>query len=1825
MRTRKTAMVVSLVVVLALIVAATVLLTVAHFKKHNGIDYTEIAQTASEIESFDDVPDDFSLKLASKDNVTEKDYIVYDQNGNAVAAEVDREKDGGFRIVAPSDGWASRGVYKVKLTNQHVEFADAAIRDRRDVSFTVHGEEVCEINTVSAVKEITPSDTEVFDVKECSGGDYIIDMASRSDVSEGDIIILPELNEMGFEVKSAYKVESIKDGKVYLSKPALEEVFDDLDILQSYEAQLDDDCVMLASDGEIEEQIAGSEVVQRLASKSESGGRPKIEFTVKLKGAYAEFVFKVTFPEFLDDFDFVMQGTAKISFGVKANISIFKRTYDLGAVISLKTEVKFALSKEDKTDKDKQEIESRAAKRLQEVLNKNKKSKELAVKLFNLYIPTPVPLLGFSFEVKAKFKLEAKVEIGLTVSDEITNSFGIKKTCDGVEPYNNKTVVKKTGKVEVCGSIEAKLGFSVKFSGSLCGVIKAGVESEIGAYAKLAGFFKVQAVEKLSDPGNNDEDFIGSGGYFEAGIYADLSAFAELKVLWHTFKAKATIIEVRIPVLSIGRTQMITLKPEKDSVVLDERGRAPFPDINVKTTDMFTGKTEEKKISGKELTDKCSIIAGDSIKFDAKENEVYIENNALQELESKATVKMRAFQSFLPKFEITAGLDGVAISIKGKRGLIHLELGAMGVSCNVTVTKKPVPVQKLQLVYERVEADSEYGSLHPELEESEAEYRPREDIGGVVDYQVGRLVRVKPHFSPSNASYKQLKYEIESGAQYIVGGSDGIETYSDGGATYAIFRVVDDPIAIGNVNGTVDLAKMIKVTATTVGYTGKYSDMNVSDSTAGGIFASSVPVVTYGISPIFEGQSVKRTAVLAGERVPFGIENDSVFPKNATRGEAYESLTIVSDYAHLDRDNNIVIDSDAAIGGRIMLISEFSGVEREFFLNIVKNDVESISLSAEAPAAKPGSDVEIEAHITGNGDATPTVTEVVFVVCDGSGKAVVTSNFNRAKLSIASDAVVGSTVRVFAIADGKRSNIIEIEVVKIAVERVSLTTSHAATVSGGESIRLDAEIMPKTASHKKTTYEIADGNAYAKIDSYDGVLTINNECVGGETITVTATADGVVSNSVVFTVRSVNVTYVKFPLSVSTVRDGQAVALDAFVNPDATDKSITYTITQGDSIARIEDDELIINSGLSHGQVIKVRAESVGDSSVFGEKQFIIYCDKSGISINGEYDTVYLVNGETATVTVTDENGDIVNNADVEFSLTQAGQGTALVTVDSAGTVSVSKDIPEEEDYLEFSLDAVHNGVMHSIFINVLVKPALVALTTVDDKDRAALRPNETVYLDIACEKQGNATLYDDVEAVTSGALSASVESIDEGFGVMRYRLRVQVQAMAKTGDEATVYVICKASGKVLCKSEQFTVSVARITESVEILNAPTTLGIGKSVTLCAEGYPQDTSCKPTFVFADGKSRNYATLDAKTGLLTVENNAYIVGNEITVLAKIDNVSSKPYVIKIDDEIRRVSISPSSQSKGVQYVEELESYFLYPDGKIDLKITVDGGGVNPDITIQADKIGQKYLEISGRTVTVKSIDINHGINATIVAYADNGIVSEPMVIYIPTAITSAQDLIGIADNVNGYYVLTRDIDFGGVDISPIPIFGGILDGNGHTIKNINFDGLDERGCFGLISENRGMIFNLEIYGVSVVIDSATDIVTPVYGGALCAKNYGKIVNCTIASTSFKFVYVSLLSQESFVAGLCGYNDGDIRACRVSLYISSASYAAGMAGINDINGTVTDCVNFNDIYYGGIDMESCVDGIIAVDSGRSRNNMNYGQYTISGLAKNSAEVN
>lgn len=163
------------------------------------------------------------------------------------------------------------------------------------------------------------------------------------------------------------------------------------------------------------------------------------------------------------------------------------------------------------------------------------------------------------------------------------------------------------------------------------------------------------------------------------------------------------------------------------------------------------------------------------------------------------------------------------------------------------------------------------------------------------------------------------------------------------------------------------------------------------------------------------------------------------------------------------------------------------------------------------------------------------------------------------------------------------------------------------------------------------------------------------------------------------------------------------------------------------------------------------------------------------------------------------------------------------------------------------------------------------------------------------------------------------------------------------------------------------------------------------------------------------------------------------------------------------------------------------------------------------------------------------------------------------------ISTAEDLFNFAKQVNmennqfigKTVVLANNIDLAGAAWTPIGtggdfanFFGGIFDGQNHTISNLYVNLPAGNHAAGLFGGLRGVVKNLTIDGA--VIKNTTNISSTTNGTAVVAgsmtygtdyKNECKIENVTVKN--------STVNGNRYVAGICGYaNVGSIVNCSVS---------------------------------------------------------------------------
>lgn len=162
------------------------------------------------------------------------------------------------------------------------------------------------------------------------------------------------------------------------------------------------------------------------------------------------------------------------------------------------------------------------------------------------------------------------------------------------------------------------------------------------------------------------------------------------------------------------------------------------------------------------------------------------------------------------------------------------------------------------------------------------------------------------------------------------------------------------------------------------------------------------------------------------------------------------------------------------------------------------------------------------------------------------------------------------------------------------------------------------------------------------------------------------------------------------------------------------------------------------------------------------------------------------------------------------------------------------------------------------------------------------------------------------------------------------------------------------------------------------------------------------------------------------------------------------------------------------------------------------------------------------------------------------------VREPVAIYTP------EDLLAIAEDPYGSYILMADLDLSGIDWTALDFYGS-FDGNGHAILNLNitapgeampdaYDGnLRPYACcyFGLF----GTMIDAEVKNLNLInVRSLVEWEGPVFMGAVAG--YAK--NCTITDCTVTGCLELRAHDRCFgLAGMVGYGMGRMENCNVDV--------------------------------------------------------------------------
>ncbi|MBX7289964.1 ZmpA/ZmpB/ZmpC family metallo-endopeptidase-related protein [Clostridium chauvoei] len=171
---------------------------------------------------------------------------------------------------------------------------------------------------------------------------------------------------------------------------------------------------------------------------------------------------------------------------------------------------------------------------------------------------------------------------------------------------------------------------------------------------------------------------------------------------------------------------------------------------------------------------------------------------------------------------------------------------------------------------------------------------------------------------------------------------------------------------------------------------------------------------------------------------------------------------------------------------------------------------------------------------------------------------------------------------------------------------------------------------------------------------------------------------------------------------------------------------------------------------------------------------------------------------------------------------------------------------------------------------------------------------------------------------------------------------------------------------------------------------------------------------------------------------------------------------------------------------------------------------------------------------------------------------------------PFIITTAEQFNNIRNNSNAYYKLAADIDMSEItNFSPIKEFKGVLDGDGHTIKNININRQAEEciGIFNIIYKG-AVVKNLNFSNVNIVGNRLV--------GGVSENNNGIIENVKIRG--------KISADKDYIGGLTENNSGKIINSISTCDVIGGDYIGGIAA-NNYFGTIE-----NTIFSGKLEITS-----------------------------------
>ena len=253
----------------------------------------------------------------------------------------------------------------------------------------------------------------------------------------------------------------------------------------------------------------------------------------------------------------------------------------------------------------------------------------------------------------------------------------------------------------------------------------------------------------------------------------------------------------------------------------------------------------------------------------------------------------------------------------------------------------------------------------------------------------------------------------------------------------------------------------------------------------------------------------------------------------------------------------------------------------------------------------------------------------------------------------------------------------------VPVESVTISGDNTVTIGG--KITLTAEVTPDNATNKTVTWEVIAGTGSATIDANTGVLT----GVSAGTVTVTATADGVIDRYIV-TVNTVLVTGITLSKTSATLTVGANETLTATITPNnATNSGVTWSSSNTD-VATVDQNGNVtaVKEGTATITVTAQDGSGVSASCVYTINKIAVTSVKvddtspDTVEVGGTITLTATVKPDDATYktvtwSVDDTNVATINSSTGVLKGVKAGTVTVTATADDVNSAGYTVTVQE--------------------------------------------------------------------------------------------------------------------------------------------------------------------------------------------------------------------------------------------------------------------------------------------------------------------------------------------------------------------------------------------------------------------------------------------------------------------------------------------------------------------------------------------------------------------